>query len=99
VSGRCPASEQSLNPLRTSPYFFNAGQLYTGSLLASTASAFAAALLSPRIPNFDVLLGPAYKGIPLAAITTAALYTEHKLNKQYCYNRKEKKDVRVRVRL
>jgi orotate phosphoribosyltransferase len=49
--------------------------------------------VSGKIPDFDVLLGPAYKGISLAAVTTMTLYDKHGIDKAYCYNRKEKKDV------
>ncbi|KLT44434.1 orotate phosphoribosyltransferase [Cutaneotrichosporon oleaginosum] len=72
-----------------SPYFFNAGLLYDGALLSATADAFAGTLSA--IPEFDVLFGPAYKGIPLAAVTCVALANKG-INKVYCYNRKEKKD-------
>lgn len=78
---------------RQSPYFFNAGLLYSGSLISRTAQAFAAILCHSRIPDFDVLFGPAYKGISLAAITAQTLYEKHGKDKAYCYNRKEKKDV------
>lgn len=73
-----------------SPYFFNAGLLYDGALLSATADAFAGTLTA-NIPDFDVLFGPAYKGIPLAAVTCVALANKG-TNKVYCYNRKEKKD-------
>lgn len=78
---------------RQSPYFFNAGLLYTGSLISRAASSFASTIVSGKIPDFDVLLGPAYKGISLAAVTTMTLYDKHGIDKAYCYNRKEKKDV------
>ena len=77
---------------RQSPYFFNAGLLYTGSLISRAASSFASTIVSGKIPDFDVLLGPAYKGISLAAVTTMTLYDKHGIDKAYCYNRKEKKD-------
>ncbi|KAK8853412.1 orotate phosphoribosyltransferase [Kwoniella newhampshirensis] len=76
---------------RISPYFFNAGLLYSGSLLSATANAYAKILASSRIPDFDVLFGPAYKGISLAAITAVKLFEEGK-EVGYAYNRKEKKD-------
>lgn len=72
-----------------SPYFFNAGLLYDGPLLSATADAFAS--LVQTLPEFDVLFGPAYKGIPLAAITTVAL-SNRGTNIVYTYNRKEAKD-------
>lgn len=83
--------EFTLKSGRISPYFFNAGQMYTSSLLTSGATAFAKLLLSSRIPQFDVLFGPAYKGIPLAAVTTMAL-GQRGVEMGYAYNRKEKKD-------
>lgn len=78
---------------RISPYFFNAGLLYSGSLLNATANAYAKILTSSRIPEFDVLFGPAYKGISLAAVTTVALSRDYGRDQEYCYNRKEAKDV------
>jgi len=77
---------------RLSPYFFNAGLLYTSSLLLTSSKAFSKILTSSRIPKFDVIFGPAYKGISLAAITCMAL-GEQGIEMGYCYNRKEKKDV------
>ncbi|EIW72137.1 hypothetical protein TREMEDRAFT_25160 [Tremella mesenterica DSM 1558] len=77
---------------RISPYFFNAGRLYTSSLLAATAEAYATLLTSSRIPEFDILFGPAYKGISLAAITAVELYRSHGRNVGFAYNRKEAKD-------
>jgi len=76
-----------------SPYFFNAGLLYSGSLLNAAADAYAKILTQSRIPDFDVLFGPAYKGISLAAVTTVALARDYGRDQTYCYNRKEKKDV------
>nr|AAA99187.1 URA5 [Cryptococcus neoformans] len=77
---------------RQSPYFFNAGLLYSSSLLSTTAQAYAKVLSSSRIPNFDVLFGPAYKGISLAAVSAVSLYQQTGKDIGYCYNRKEKKD-------
>jgi orotate phosphoribosyltransferase len=62
-------------------------------MLQKAADAFASTLLDSRIPDFDVLLGPAYKGIPLAAVTCLQLNSKYNVDKNYCYNRKEKKDV------
>jgi orotate phosphoribosyltransferase len=83
---------------RQSPYFFNAGLLYTSSLLSTTASAFSAILTGGRIPEFDVLFGPAYKGISLAAITAVSLYRDSGRDVSYAYNRKEAKDVSLTPR-
>ena len=64
--------EFTLKSGRTSPYFFNAGLFNTGSALAQLGRFYAAAIVDSGI-SFDVLIGPAYKGIPLAATTAAAL--------------------------
>lgn len=76
---------------RSSPYFFNAGLFNTGSAQAKLCSAYAARIASCKL-EFDVIFGPAYKGIPLAAGVAAALYTEYGLDYGYAYNRKEAKD-------
>ena len=76
---------------RISPYFFNAGLFNTGGQLATLAKGYANAVAESNIP-FDVLFGPAYKGIPLAATTSVALAQEHNLDKPYAFNRKEAKD-------
>jgi orotate phosphoribosyltransferase len=76
---------------RESPYFFNAGRFDTGAAIAGLGRAYAAALVSAGIP-FDMLFGPAYKGIPLVAATAAALATDHGLDVPFAFNRKEAKD-------
>ncbi len=76
---------------RQSPYFFNAGLFNTGSALASLGAFYAAALQASGLPC-DVLYGPAYKGIPLAAATAIALATQHGRDLPYAFNRKESKD-------
>ncbi len=76
---------------RTSPYFFNAGLFNTGTQLDALSQAYAATIAQSGI-EFDVLFGPAYKGIPLAATTSVALAREHGINKPYAFNRKEIKD-------
>lgn len=75
---------------RKSPYFFNAGQFQTGSALALLGRFYAQALLDAHI-NFDMLFGPAYKGIPLAVTTAVALADQHGRDVPYCFNRKEAK--------
>ncbi|MBI5429792.1 MAG: orotate phosphoribosyltransferase [Nitrosomonadales bacterium] len=75
---------------RLSPYFFNAGLFNDGISLRSLSQFYAQAILASGIP-FDMLFGPAYKGIPLAAGTAIAL-AEQGRNTPYCYNRKETKD-------
>lgn len=83
--------EFTLKSGRKSPYFFNAGLFNTGAKLAFLARCYAAAILDARM-DFDVMFGPAYKGIPLAATTSATLAVEHGLDRPYCFNRKEVKD-------
>lgn len=76
---------------RTSPYFFNAGLFNTGQSLARLGEFYADRLLDWG-QSFDVLFGPAYKGIPLAAATAIALANKTGLPTPYCFNRKEAKD-------
>jgi orotate phosphoribosyltransferase len=76
---------------RTSPYFFNAGLFNTGEKLSFLARCYAKAIASSGL-TFEVLFGPAYKGIPLVSATAMALASEHGINKPYCFNRKEAKD-------
>lgn len=75
---------------RTSPYFFNAGLFNTGGDLAKLGRFYAAALMDAGI-DFDVLFGPAYKGIPIATTTAVALAEHHGHDVPYCFNRKEAK--------
>ncbi|MCW8889712.1 MAG: orotate phosphoribosyltransferase [Sedimenticola sp.] len=75
---------------RVSPYFFNAGLFNSGSSLARLGKFYAQAIVDSGIA-FDVLYGPAYKGIPLAAVTAAALYDHHGIDIPYAFNRKEAK--------
>jgi len=75
---------------RVSPYFFNAGLFNDGASLRSLSQFYAQAILTSEVA-FDMLFGPAYKGIPLAAGTAIAL-AEQGRNVPYCYNRKEAKD-------
>ena len=77
---------------RTSPYFFNAGLLHQGSHLTTLAETYSAAINASTVGPFDVLFGPAYKGIPLAAITAVELYRSHGRDVGYAFNRKEAKD-------
>ncbi|MDY1048616.1 orotate phosphoribosyltransferase [Pseudomonas coleopterorum] len=82
--------EFTLKSGRTSPYFFNAGLFNTGAALAELARYYAAAIVDSGIA-FDVLFGPAYKGIPLAAATSVQLAEKHQLDIPWCFNRKEAK--------
>ncbi|KAI0360453.1 orotate phosphoribosyltransferase [Trametes cingulata] len=80
---------------RTSPYFFNAGLLASGPVLDTLCSAYAATIanaLKAGLPEFDVLFGPAYKGIPFAAGTALLLHRDHKIDVGFAYDRKEAKD-------
>lgn len=80
--------EFTLKSGRVSPYFFNAGQFQSGAALARLGQCYAAALLDAGIA-FDMVLGPAYKGIPLATTTAVALAEHHQRDVPYCFNRKE----------
>ncbi|MGR6832837.1 orotate phosphoribosyltransferase [Aliivibrio wodanis] len=83
--------EFTLKSGRTSPYFFNAGLFNTGRDLARLGRFYAAALVESGI-DYDVLFGPAYKGIPIATTTAVALADHHDTDKPYCFNRKEAKN-------
>ncbi|PIB18400.1 orotate phosphoribosyltransferase [Vibrio rotiferianus] len=83
--------EFTLKSGRKSPYFFNAGLFNTGRDLARLGRFYAAALVDSGI-EFDVLFGPAYKGIPIATTTAVALADHHDIDTPYCFNRKEAKD-------
>jgi orotate phosphoribosyltransferase len=76
---------------RESPYFFNAGLFNTGAAIAAVGRAYAAALAASDV-RFDMLFGPAYKGIPLVTITAAALAERHARDVSFAFNRKETKD-------
>jgi orotate phosphoribosyltransferase len=76
---------------RESPYFFNAGLFNTGAAIAAVGRAYAQALAASDL-KFDMLFGPAYKGIPLATITAAALAERHQRSVPFAFNRKEAKD-------
>ncbi len=83
--------EFTLKSGRVSPYFFNAGLFNRGADLAALAGFYADAIQQDGI-DFDLLFGPAYKGIPLAAITASALYSRYQRDLPYAFNRKEAKD-------
>ncbi|MCF2862914.1 orotate phosphoribosyltransferase [Pseudoalteromonas sp. MM17-2] len=83
--------EFTLKSGRTSPYFFNAGLFNTGQDLAKLGRFYAAALEDAGI-DYDLLFGPAYKGIPIATTTAVALADHYNKDVPYCFNRKEKKD-------
>jgi orotate phosphoribosyltransferase len=83
--------EFTLKSGRQSPYFFNAGLFNTGAALSRLGRFYAQAIIESGI-QFDVIFGPAYKGIPLVAITAAALYDQYDMTVGYSFNRKETKD-------
>ena len=76
---------------RNSPYFFNSGLFNTGYAAAKLGRTYAAAVEASKIA-FDMLFGPAYKGIPLVSLTAAALAEHHGRDLPFCFNRKEIKD-------
>ncbi len=82
--------EFTLKSGRKSPYFFNAGLFNTGRDLARLGRFYAEALVDAGI-DYDVLFGPAYKGIPIATTTAVALADHHNVDTPYCFNRKEAK--------
>lgn len=82
--------EFTLKSGRVSPYFFNAGAFSSGRALAALGRCYARRIVESGV-EFDVLLGPAYKGIPLAAVTAVALADEHGIDIPFAYNRKEAK--------
>ena len=82
--------EFTLKSGRISPYFFNTGLFNSGYKLAFLAKCYAAVIANSE-QEFDILFGPAYKGIPLVSATAMALANNHDLNKPFCFNRKEAK--------
>jgi len=83
--------EFTLKSGRISPYFFNAGLFNSGYALAELGSCYAQTIIDNEI-NYDVMFGPAYKGIPLVAAIVFALSVNHNIDKPYAFNRKEAKD-------
>ncbi|MGD9155372.1 MAG: orotate phosphoribosyltransferase, partial [Bacillota bacterium] len=77
---------------RKTPYFINAGNYQIGEHLAKLGDFYAAAIMANRVKEYDLLFGPAYKGIPLAVTTAVSLYRNHQINAPYSFNRKEAKD-------
>ena len=82
--------EFTLKSGRVSPYFFNAGLFNTGYAAAKLGRFYAAAVAESTI-DFDMIFGPAYKGIPLVALTAAALAEHYGIDVPYAFNRKEAK--------
>jgi orotate phosphoribosyltransferase len=89
-SGALKFGQFELKSGRTSPHFFNAGEFYKGFALAALGRCYASSIVESGI-EFDVLFGPAYKGITLAAATSIALSEHHGIDVPYCFNRKEAK--------
>lgn len=83
--------EFTLKSGRKSPYFFNAGLFNTGKDLALLGRFYAEALIDANL-EYDVIFGPAYKGIPIVASTVVALSEHHNIEVPYSFNRKEAKD-------
>ena len=83
--------EFTLKSGRISPYFFNAGLFNSGYALAELGSCYAQTIIDNEI-DYDVLFGPAYKGIPLVSAIVYALSVNHNIDKPYAFNRKEAKD-------
>ncbi|MDC1527809.1 orotate phosphoribosyltransferase [Gammaproteobacteria bacterium] len=83
--------EFTLKSGRQSPYFFNAGLFNSGAALAFLGSCYAKAIAHAD-PEYDIIFGPAYKGIPLASATSIAFWQEFKQDIPWCFNRKEAKD-------
>ena len=83
--------EFTLKSGRNSPYFFNAGLFNTGADLARLGEFYAAAIQHNKL-EYDVIFGPAYKGIPIGTTISVALFNRFKLDKPVCFNRKEAKD-------
>ena len=79
--------EFTLKSGRVSPYFFNAGLFDSGLALAKLGRFYAQALMDSGL-SYDVVFGPAYKGIPLAATTAVALAEHHQRDMPWCFNRK-----------
>ena len=82
--------EFELKSGRRSPYFFNAGKFSSGSAITTLGRCYAAAIVESNL-QFDILFGPAYKGIPLTISTVSALHEVYGLEVEYCFNRKERK--------
>jgi orotate phosphoribosyltransferase len=90
-AGALKFGQFTLKSGRVSPYFFNAGLFCSGKTLAALSAGYADRLVASGVA-FDMLFGPAYKGIALAAATAEQLYLRHARDVGYSYNRKEAKD-------
>jgi len=84
--------EFTLKSGRLSPYFLNTGMLYTGESVNKLGKFYASAIKDNITQDFNVVFGPAYKGIPLAIATVNSLFSDFNINVSYSFNRKEAKD-------
>lgn len=84
--------EFTLKSGRLSPYFLNTGMLHTGEAINRLGSFYASTIVDNIKGGYTSIFGPAYKGIPLAIAAVNSLFTEHKINVHYSFNRKEAKD-------
>lgn len=84
--------EFTLKSGRLSPYFLNTGMLYTGEAINKLGSFYASTIVDNIKTPYTSIFGPAYKGIPLAIAAVNSLFSEHKINVNYSFNRKEAKD-------
>lgn len=84
--------EFTLKSGRLSPYFLNTGMLHTGEAINRLGSFYASTIVDNIKSEYTSIFGPAYKGIPLAIAAVSSLFTEHKINVHYSFNRKEAKD-------
>jgi orotate phosphoribosyltransferase len=91
AKGNLRFGEFTLKSGRISPYFFNAGGFDDGASLDELGACYAAAIADSQV-NFDMLFGPAYKGIPLSAAIAMSFHRHHQRNTPFAYNRKEAKD-------
>lgn len=89
-AGALKFGDFTLKSGRISPYFFNVGAFNSAEHLAKLGQFYASAIVANNL-RFDILFGPAYKGIPLATSTAIALYKHHNINISYSFNRKETK--------
>lgn len=90
ASGVLRFGEFTLKSGRSSPYFFNSGMFNTGTAIAKLGGYYAMAIRDAGV-SFDMLFGPAYKGIPLAVATAIAFHNDHQRDVPYAFNRKEAK--------
>ena len=88
--GALQFGEFKLNSGRKSPFFFNTGKFSDGKTLNAIANAYVDTILNSKI-DFDMIFGPAYKGIPLATSISQSLYQRKELIIPFAFNRKERK--------